>query len=114
MALMGHGCRRLRPLRGGLKNGAYVNSDAISRGARSWGQLMWGTYGAGDARRNSFLLLFFPCIGQLALLGAFDEPARTNRLRDSPAIYRRGKQGDGRVPEPFDIQPKVRKRILSC
>jgi hypothetical protein len=51
---------------------------------------------------------------QLALLNAFDEPASTNRLRDSPAIYRRRKQGDGRVPEPFDTQPKARKRIVSC
>lgn len=47
---------------------------------------------------------------QLALLNAFDEPASTNRLRDSPAIYRRRKQGDGRVPEPFDTQPKTRKK----
>jgi len=51
---------------------------------------------------------------QLALLNAFDEPASTNRLRDSPAIYRRRKQGDGRVPEPFDTQPQARKRIVSC
>ena len=68
------------------------------------------TYWARDARLNSFLLLFFLYIGQLALLNAFDEPASTNRLRDSPAIYRRRKQGDGRVPEPFDTQPKARKK----
>ena len=40
---------------------------------------MWGTYWARDARRNSFLLLFFLYIGQLALLNALDEPASTKR-----------------------------------
>jgi heme exporter protein C len=32
-----------------------------------WGQPMWGTYWAWDARPNSFLLLFFLYIGQLVL-----------------------------------------------
>lgn len=99
MAPMVLGYRRLHPLRGGLKCGECVDSDAISRGSL-WSPLMWGTYWAWDALLNSFLLLFFLYIGQLALLNALGEPAGTNRLRDSPAIYRRRKQGEGRLPEP--------------
>jgi pseudoazurin len=89
--------------------GAVFTLLALASGSL-WGQPMWSIYWAWDARLNSFLLLFFLYVGQLALLNVFDVPAGTNRLRDSPAIYRRRKQGDGRVPEPFDTQPKTRKK----
>jgi hypothetical protein len=101
----------LHPLRGGLKCGACVDSDAISRGSL-WGQLMWGTYWTWDAHLNSFLLLFFLYIGQLALLNAFDEPAGTNRLRDSPAIYRR--RATAECQSPSTPNRSLEKRIVSC
>lgn len=44
-----------------------------------WGQPMWGTYWAWDARLTSFLLLFFLYIGHLALLNAFDDRQRGRR-----------------------------------
>jgi ABC-type transport system involved in cytochrome c biogenesis permease subunit len=47
--------------------GAVFTLLALASGSL-WGQPMWGTYWAGDARLSSFLLLSFLYVGQLALL----------------------------------------------
>jgi heme exporter protein C len=41
-----------------------------------WGKPMWGTWWAWDARLTSVLILFFLYLGHMALLNAFDDPAR--------------------------------------
>ena len=41
-----------------------------------WGAPMWGTWWAWDARLTSVLILFFLYLGYLALVNAFDDPAR--------------------------------------
>jgi heme exporter protein C len=41
-----------------------------------WGQPMWGTWWVWDARLTSVLILFFLYLGYIALLNAFDDPAR--------------------------------------
>jgi len=41
-----------------------------------WGQPMWGTWWAWDARMTSVLVLFFLYLGYIALVDAFDEPQR--------------------------------------
>jgi heme exporter protein C len=44
-----------------------------------WGQPMWGTWWVWDARLTSVLVLFFLYLGHIALIRAFDEPARGQR-----------------------------------
>ncbi len=44
-----------------------------------WGQPMWGTWWVWDARLTSVLILFFLYLGYMALVDAFDDPARGNR-----------------------------------
>lgn len=44
-----------------------------------WGQPMWGTWWVWDARLTSVLLLFFLYLGYIALVGAFDDPARGSK-----------------------------------
>jgi len=44
-----------------------------------WGQPMWGTWWAWDARLTSVLILFFLYLGYMALQNAFDDPARGAR-----------------------------------
>ena len=44
-----------------------------------WGQPMWGTWWAWDARMTSVLVLFFLYLGYMALLNAFDDPTRGRR-----------------------------------
>jgi heme exporter protein C len=44
-----------------------------------WGQPMWGTWWAWDARMTSVLLLFFLYLGYIALAEAFDDPSRGGR-----------------------------------
>lgn len=44
-----------------------------------WGQPMWGTWWAWDARLTSFLILFFLYLGYIALANAFDDATRGNR-----------------------------------
>jgi len=44
-----------------------------------WGRPMWGTYWVWDARLTSVLLLFFLYLGHIALVNAFDDPARGRR-----------------------------------
>jgi heme exporter protein C len=41
-----------------------------------WGEPMWGTWWVWDARLTSVLVLFFLYLGYLALVHAFDDPAR--------------------------------------
>jgi heme exporter protein C len=41
-----------------------------------WGKPMWGTYWVWDARLTSMLVLFFLYLGYMALVNAFDDPAR--------------------------------------
>lgn len=44
-----------------------------------WGEPMWGTWWVWDARLTSVLILFFLYLGYMALVDAFDDPARGNR-----------------------------------
>jgi heme exporter protein C len=44
-----------------------------------WGKPMWGAWWVWDARLTSMLVLFFLYLGQIALIRAFDEPARGYR-----------------------------------
>jgi len=44
-----------------------------------WGEPMWGTWWVWDARLTSVLVLFFLYLGYIALVNAFDEPARGSR-----------------------------------
>ncbi|QDH17263.1 heme ABC transporter permease CcmC [Swingsia samuiensis] len=44
-----------------------------------WGEPMWGTWWVWDARLTSVLILFFLFLGHIALIHAFDEPARGQR-----------------------------------
>ena len=41
-----------------------------------WGKPMWGTWWVWDARLTSVLVLFFLYLGYMALVNAFDDPAR--------------------------------------
>lgn len=41
-----------------------------------WGQPMWGTWWAWDARMTSVLVLFFLYLGYIVLVDAFDDPQR--------------------------------------
>jgi len=44
-----------------------------------WGQPMWGTFWAWDARLTSVLILLFLYLGYIALVRAFDDPERGAR-----------------------------------
>jgi heme exporter protein C len=44
-----------------------------------WGQPMWGTWWVWDARLTSVLVMFFLYLGYIALVNAFDDPARGAR-----------------------------------
>ncbi|MEE3626383.1 heme ABC transporter permease [Nitrospirillum sp. BR 11752] len=44
-----------------------------------WGAPMWGTWWVWDARLTSVLVLFFLYLGYMALVDAFDDPARGNK-----------------------------------
>jgi heme exporter protein C len=44
-----------------------------------WGRPMWGTWWVWDARLTSVLVLFFLYLGYIALVNAFDDPARGAR-----------------------------------
>jgi len=41
-----------------------------------WGKPMWGAWWVWDARLTSVLILFFLYLGYIALINAFDDPAR--------------------------------------
>jgi heme exporter protein C len=55
--------------------GAAFTFLALVTGA-FWGKPMWGTWWVWDARLTSELLLLFLFMGHMALLNAFDDPAR--------------------------------------
>ena len=55
--------------------GAVVTFIALFTGA-AWGKPMWGTWWVWDARLTSMLVLFFLYLGYIALVNAFDNPAR--------------------------------------
>ncbi len=44
-----------------------------------WGRPMWGAWWVWDARLTSVLVLFFLYVGYIALVNAFDDPARGGR-----------------------------------
>ena len=44
-----------------------------------WGRPMWGTWWVWDTRLTSVLILFFLYLGYIALVNAFDDPARGGR-----------------------------------
>jgi len=44
-----------------------------------WGRPMWGAWWVWDARLTSMLILFFLYLGHIALVRAFDDPARGYR-----------------------------------
>ncbi|MHB1216897.1 MAG: heme ABC transporter permease [Alphaproteobacteria bacterium] len=44
-----------------------------------WGKPMWGAWWVWDARLTSVLILFFLYLGHMALMNAFDDPARGQR-----------------------------------
>jgi len=44
-----------------------------------WGRPMWGAWWVWDARLTSVLVLFFLYLGYVALVNAFDDPARGGR-----------------------------------
>ncbi|UEM21078.1 heme ABC transporter permease [Skermanella mucosa] len=44
-----------------------------------WGEPMWGTWWVWDARLTSVLILFFLYLGYMALVNAFDDPARGSK-----------------------------------
>ncbi len=41
-----------------------------------WGKPMWGTWWVWDARLTSMLVLFFLYLGHMAIMNAFEDPAR--------------------------------------
>ena len=45
-----------------------------------WGKPMWGTWWVWDARLTSVLILFFLYLGYIALVNAFDDAARGERV----------------------------------
>jgi len=55
--------------------GAAFTFLALATGSL-WGKPMWGAWWVWDARLTSVLVLFFLYLGHMALLGAFDDPAR--------------------------------------
>lgn len=55
--------------------GAGFTAVCLATGSL-WGAPMWGTWWVWDARLTSVLILFFLYLGYLALVNAFDDPAR--------------------------------------
>jgi len=51
-----------------------------------WGRPMWGTWWVWDARLTSVLVLFFLYLGYIALVNAFDDPARGSRAGSILAV----------------------------
>jgi len=58
--------------------GAGFTFVALATGAL-WGQPMWGTWWAWDARLTSVLILFFLYLGHMAIYDAFDDPTKGAR-----------------------------------
>jgi heme exporter protein C len=55
--------------------GAGFTFLALATGSL-WGKPMWGTWWVWDARLTSVLVLFFLYLGHMALMTAFEDPAR--------------------------------------
>lgn len=55
--------------------GACFTFLALATGSL-WGKPMWGAWWVWDARLTSVLVLFFLYLGYIALMNAFDDPAR--------------------------------------
>ncbi len=55
--------------------GAGFTFLALATGSL-WGKPMWGTWWVWDARLTSVLILFFLYLGHMALMNAFEDPAR--------------------------------------
>ena len=62
-------CRAIAPV------GACLTLLCLITGSL-WGQPMWGTWWVWDARLTSVLVLFFLYLGYMALVAAYDDPAR--------------------------------------
>jgi heme exporter protein C len=58
--------------------GACVTGLCLLSGSL-WGRPMWGAWWVWDARLTSVLVLFFLYLGHVALIRAFDDPARGAR-----------------------------------
>ena len=58
--------------------GACVTGVCLASGSL-WGRPMWGAWWVWDARLTSVLVLFFLYLGHVALIRAFDDPARGAR-----------------------------------
>ncbi len=65
-------------VRAGAPIGAAFTLITLVTGSL-WGQPMWGTWWVWDARMTSVLILFFLYLGYIALVNAFDDPARGAR-----------------------------------
>ncbi|GAN53041.1 heme exporter protein C [Tanticharoenia sakaeratensis NBRC 103193] len=65
--------------------GAVATFICLATGSL-WGEPMWGTWWVWDARLTSVLVLFFLYLGHIALIRAFDEPARGYRAAAILAI----------------------------
>ncbi len=55
--------------------GACFTFIALATGSL-WGKPMWGTWWVWDARLTSVLVLFFLYLGHMAIMNAFEDPAR--------------------------------------
>ncbi len=62
-------CKAMAPV------GAAFTAVCLVTGSL-WGEPMWGTWWVWDARLTSVLILFFLYLGYIALVNAFDDPAR--------------------------------------
>ena len=58
--------------------GAAFTAVCLATGSL-WGKPMWGTWWVWDARLTSVLILFFLYLGHIAIVRAFDDPARGAR-----------------------------------
>ena len=58
--------------------GAGATALCLATGSL-WGKPMWGAWWVWDARLTSVLVLFFLYLGHIALVRAFDDPARGAR-----------------------------------
>jgi heme exporter protein C len=62
-------CKAMAPVGAGFTAVCLVTGSL-------WGEPMWGTWWVWDARLTSVLILFFLYLGYIALVNAFDDPAR--------------------------------------
>ena len=64
--------------RAAAPSGAAFSALCLVTGSL-WGAPMWGTWWQWDGRMTSVLVLFFLYLGYMALVNAFDDPARGDR-----------------------------------